>query len=155
VLGSTCLPPSNTNAGIAGSRLKKFGKGKGRPYGHAARVADADDTQFAILTMPVALCNRTWKLNHDKLGRAIGLGNGLLLHIEHALEPSTAYIIMPYGIRQGAFTITTRKLSDYIHDDICDYLQARTIINALDQAALIQGYAEQLEQYSERKPRHA
>jgi hypothetical protein len=58
VTGSTCLPPSNTNAGIAGSRLKEFGKGKGRPYGHAARVANADDTQFAILTMPVALCNR-------------------------------------------------------------------------------------------------
>jgi hypothetical protein len=95
----------------------------------------------------------TWKLNHDKLGRAIGLGNGLLLHLEHALEPSTAYSILPYGMRQGSFT--TRKLSDYIHDNICDCLQARTIINALDQAALIQGYAEQLEQYSERKPRHA
>lgn len=85
----------------------------------------------------------TWKLNYDNLGRALGLGNGLVLHPEHALEPQTAYRIMSYGMRQGSFT--GKKLQDYIHDESCDYFQARRIINALDKADVIQGYSEKLE----------
>jgi putative chitinase len=123
--------------------IEEFGKGKGRPYGQPATVADADGTQFTNTYYGRGFVQLTWKLNYDKLGRALGLGNGLLLHPEHALEPTTAYRIMSYGMRQGSFT--GRNLSDYIHGDVCDYMQARRIINALDQAALIQGYAEKLE----------
>jgi len=123
--------------------IEEFGKGKGRPYGLPATVADADGTQFTNTYYGRGFVQLTWKLNYDRLGRALNLGNGLLLHPEHALEPMTAYRIMSYGMRQGAFT--TQKLADYIHDGTCDYFQARRIINALDQAALIQGYAERLE----------
>jgi putative chitinase len=123
--------------------IEEFGHGMNHPYGQPVTVADADGTQFTNTYYGRGFVQLTWKLNYDKLGRAINLGNGLLLHPEHALEPSTAYKIMSYGMRNGSFT--GRKLSDYIHDDISDYFQARRIINALDQAALIQGYAEKLE----------
>jgi putative chitinase len=123
--------------------IEEFGKGRNRPYGQPVTVTDADGTQFTNVYYGRGFVQLTWKLNYDKIGRALNLGNGLLLHPEHALEPLTAYRIMSYGMRQGSFT--SKKLSDYIHDDICDYFQARRIINALDQAALIQGYAEKLE----------
>jgi putative chitinase len=123
--------------------IEELGKGKNRPYGQPVTVTDADGTQFTNLYYGRGFVQLTWKLNYDKMGRALNLGNGLLLHPEHALEPSTAYRIMSYGMRLGSFT--SKKLSDYIHDDKCDYFQARRIINELDQAALIQGYAEKLE----------
>jgi hypothetical protein len=123
--------------------IEEFGKGKNRPYGQPVTVTDADGTQFTNVYYGRGFVQLTWKLNYDKIGRALNFGNGLLLHPEHALEPLTAYRIMSYGMRQGSFT--TKKFSDYIHDDNCDYFQARRIINALDQAALIQGYAEKLE----------
>ena len=77
------------------------------------------------------------------MSRLLGLGNGLILHPEHALEPETSYRIMSYGMLQGSFT--SRKLIDYVHDDVCDYFQARRIINALNKASLIQEYAQKLE----------
>lgn len=123
--------------------IEEFGKGRGHPYGQPVTITDADGTQFTNTYYGRGFVQLTWKLNYDKLGRALDLGNGLVLHPEHALEPATAYRIMSYGMRQGSFT--TKKLSDYIHDDARDYLQARRIINSLDQAVLIQGYAEKLE----------
>ncbi len=66
-----------------------------------------------------------------------------MLHPEHALEPTTAYAIMSHGMRSGSFTGV--GLSRYIHDDVCDYLNARRIINELDQAERIAAYAQKLE----------
>jgi hypothetical protein len=123
--------------------IEEFGKGKGHPYGEPVTVADADGTQFTNRYYGRGFVQLTWKFNYAKLGRALGLGNGLLLHPEHALEPTTAYTIMSYGMRQGFFT--TKRLSDYIHEESCDYLQSRRIINKLDQAERIQAYAQKLE----------
>lgn len=123
--------------------IEEFGKGKNHPYGQPVTIIDADGTQFTNRYYGRGYVQLTWKLNYDRLSEALGLGNGLVLHPEHALEPRTAYGIMSYGMRQGSFT--SKKLADYIHDEFCDYFQARRIINALDQAAAIQGYAENLE----------
>ena len=62
---------------------------------------------------------------------------------DQALRPLIAYRIMSIGMRDGLFT--SKKLSDYINAQGCDYRNARRIINALDQAALIAGYAKTLE----------
>lgn len=85
----------------------------------------------------------TGRANYLKLGQALNLGNGLIDNPDKALEPQTAYRIMSYGMRKGAFT--GRKLTDYISDAGCDYFNARRIINALDQADRIQGFAQDLE----------
>lgn len=60
-----------------------------------------------------------------------------------ALEPATAFRIMTDGMRTGGFT--GKKLSDYITANKADYKNARRIINGLDKADLIAGYAKQFE----------
>lgn len=62
---------------------------------------------------------------------------------ELALEPETAFRILSCGMHNGLFT--GKKLSDYISDTGKDYKNARKIINGLDKAALIAGYANQFE----------
>jgi len=51
---------------------------------------------------------------------------------------------MSFGMRNGIFT--GKRLADYIHDEECDYVNARRIINGLDSADRIRGYAELFEQ---------
>ena len=123
--------------------IEEFGKGQGRPYGQPTVVTDQNGTQFTNTYYGRGFVQLTWRLNYDRLGQSLGLSNGLVLHPEHALEPATAYRIMSFGMRHGAFT--GKGLTAYIQGDTCDYLNARRIINGLDQAERIRGYAQNLE----------
>jgi predicted chitinase len=58
---------------------------------------------------------------------------------EQALRPAIAYRIMSVGMTKGLFT--GNKLSSFMSGNVCDYKNARKIINGLDQAALIAQYA--------------
>ncbi len=83
----------------------------------------------------------TWRVNYRKFGNRLNVnleGNPLL-----ALDPAISYQITSLGMRLGLFT--GKELSDYIHDDHCDYRNARKIINGLDKADRIKGYAEKFE----------
>jgi predicted chitinase len=60
-----------------------------------------------------------------------------------ALDPPTSYKVASLGMRQGLFT--GKGLSDFIHGDVKDYRNARRIINGLDKADKIKGYADKLE----------
>lgn len=62
---------------------------------------------------------------------------------DDALQPATAFQIMTDGMFTGRYT--GKKLSDYISDAGKDYRNARKIINGLDKAGLIAGYANQFE----------
>lgn len=62
---------------------------------------------------------------------------------DQAKDAEIAYLVMSYGMRMGAFT--GHKLANYIGDGFCSYLEARKIINGLDQAVRIEGYAERFE----------
>jgi putative chitinase len=88
----------------------------------------------------------TGRANYARMTRELGLGSDedMVSDPEHALRPAIAYRIMSVGMTRGLFT--GKKLSDYISGSNCDYRNARRIINALDQAALIAGYAEKFEQ---------
>ncbi len=123
--------------------IEERGHGAGRPYGTPVQVTAPDGTVFTNTYYGRGYVQLTWKANYDSLGRAIGLGNLLLLHPEHALEPQTAYKVMSYGMRHGSFTGV--GLPKYIQGNNCDYLNARRIINALDKADLIAGYARTFE----------
>lgn len=123
--------------------IEEYGKGQNRPYGQPAVVTDQNGTQYTNTYYGRGFVQLTWRMNYDKMGQALGLGNGLVLHPEHALEPTTAYHVMSYGMRHGSFT--GKGLASYIQGDACDYLNARRIINGLDQADRIQGYAKTLE----------
>lgn len=62
---------------------------------------------------------------------------------DDALQPANAFHIMDDGMHTGIFT--GKKLSDYINDSKCDYVNARRIINGTDKAELIAGYAKVFE----------
>jgi putative chitinase len=62
---------------------------------------------------------------------------------EEALEAETAFDILTRGMHRGMFT--GKKLSDYIKGSSTDYRNARKIINGLDKAGLIEGYARSFE----------
>ena len=79
-----------------------------------------------------------------RLGQYLGLGDDLAKNPDDALDPDIAYQVMSYGMRNGSFS-PGNALSTYINAFKCDYLRARRIINGQDVAALIQGYAEDLE----------
>lgn len=86
----------------------------------------------------------TGRANYAKMTRVLKLGEGenLITDPDQALRPIVAYRIMSVGLR-GSFT--GKKLSDYINDTRCDYLNARRIINGTDKWELIKNYAEKLE----------
>lgn len=123
--------------------IEEFGKGENRPYGRPVTVTDSQGNSYANVYYGRGYVQLTWHANYETLDRDLRLNGVLLFHPEMALDPTTAYAIMSFGMRNGVFT--GKKLSDYIHDDTCDYLNARRVINALDRAALIQGYAEAFE----------
>lgn len=84
----------------------------------------------------------TWKKNYEKFGKLLNLD--LVGKPALAVEPETSFKILSVGMQQGLFT--GKKLSDFIHGSTCDYRNARTIINGLDKASLIAGYARHFEQ---------
>ncbi|HVF66519.1 MAG TPA: hypothetical protein VM914_02570 [Pyrinomonadaceae bacterium] len=87
----------------------------------------------------------TGRANYQNMTNVLGLTGeeDLIVHPDHALHPDVAYRIMSYGMRKGSFT--GKKLGDYINGTTCDYTNARRIINRLDQAAKIKGYAVSFE----------
>lgn len=60
---------------------------------------------------------------------------------DKALEPETAFMIMEKGMANGIFTGKT--LQRYVNEGATDYYSARKVINGLDRASLIAGYAKQ------------
>lgn len=85
----------------------------------------------------------TGRANYAKLGELLGIGDALVKSPLLALDPGIAYRIMSGGMRNGLFT--GRKLADFIAGPLCDYIGARRIINGLDCAERIAGYAQAFE----------
>lgn len=88
----------------------------------------------------------TGRANYVRMTRELGLGSteDLAADPEQALRPAIAYRTMSVGMTKGLFT--GKKLADFISDGACDYKNARKIINGLDQAAKIAGYAATFEE---------
>jgi hypothetical protein len=87
----------------------------------------------------------TGRANYRKMTDRLALtgDEDLVLHSDAALHPDLAYRIISYGMRNGSFT--GKKLADYINAAKADYTNARRIVNALDKAATIEGYAVNFE----------
>lgn len=83
----------------------------------------------------------TGRTNYAKFKTILNVD--LVNHPDYALLPENASRIAVYGMAQGRFT--GKKLSDYINCTTCNYAQARRIINGMDKADLIAGYAKQFE----------
>jgi putative chitinase len=79
----------------------------------------------------------TWLANYQRAEKEIGYG--LVKDPDLALTGSIAALIMVRGMSEGWFT--GKRLGDYFSVGHTDWLNARRIINGLDCAARIGGYA--------------
>lgn len=114
--------------------VKEYGRGKGLKYGKP-------DPSTGKTYYGRGFVQLTWKDNYAAMGKVYNLN--LVANPDLVLDPAIAYKIMSYGMRHGTFTGV--GLSRYIHGEICDYVNARKVINGLDVAEKIAGYAEKLE----------
>lgn len=74
------------------------------------------------------------------------LGVDLLKEPDKALDPDIALRILMEGSELGTFTEGKHKLADYLTAATRDYRNARRIINGIDKAAKIAGYAVRFEE---------
>lgn len=116
--------------------IAEYGKGKGRAYGKAGR----NGGQVAYGRGFVQL---TWDENYERMDRELGLNGALIANYDLALRLDIATKVMRYGMENGRFT--GKKLSDYLPSNRTatrsEFVPARRIINSLDKADLIAGYA--------------
>lgn len=80
----------------------------------------------------------THERNYKVMGEAFGID--LLNNPDKALDPVLAANILVYGMINGSFT--GRRLSQYINQSSVDFVNARRVVNSLDQAFLIRDYAD-------------
>jgi hypothetical protein len=83
--------------------------------------------------------------NYRALGERLGLGDALVKDPSLALDPDTAYKIASIGMQEGLFASDSKgapmTLQRFIDGNKCHYDLARQIINGLDHADDIAGFA--------------
>ena len=121
--------------------IEEFSKGKGLKYGNPVTVTDPAGRTYTNVYYGRGYVQLTWDYNYRSMGQK--LGNRLLYEPSLALDADIAYGIMSFGMRTGSFK--GAKLSLFINGGTCYYVNARKIINGLDQAERIAGYAQKLE----------
>lgn len=123
--------------------IEEFRKGHGHKYGDPRTIEIAGES-YTNTYYGRGYVQLTWLDNYRNMSHFLGMGDDLVITPEKALNRQVAYNIMSYGMRHGVFT--GKRLTDYLHDDVTDYQNARRIINGTDQAGLIAGYAQQFEE---------
>lgn len=80
----------------------------------------------------------TWASNYKKEGERLGIN--LLENPDMILDINLAANSHVYCMKHGRYT--GRKLSDYILGSMCNFIGARKVVNGIDKAELIAGYAK-------------
>lgn len=117
--------------------IEEFGKGIGKDYGKKLKMSRQPYEYPDKIYFGRGYVQLTWYENYEKMGKILGVP--LLEQPELALKPEIAVKIMFEGMKRGIFT--GKKLSDYFNAKT-DWRNARRIINGLDKAELIAGYAK-------------
>lgn len=86
----------------------------------------------------MGLSQLTWKDNYKKEAQRLGID--LVNHPELILEIPTAANSHVFCMKHGVYT--GKKLSDYINDQKCDFVNARRIVNGKDKASEIAAIAQ-------------
>ena len=112
--------------------IAEYGKGKGKPYGQP-------DGPYNQCYYGRGFVQLTWYDNYVKQDNKLGLNGQLVKVADTALDLQVATQIIFGGMADGDFTGV--GLPKYINDSQTDFYNARKIVNGLDQASTIQGYA--------------
>jgi len=112
--------------------IAEYGRGKGKAYG----VPDGPYNQVYYGRGFVQL---TWYDNYKKQDAKLQLNGQLVQVADTALDLQVATDVIFGGMQDGDFTGV--GLGKYINDNGTDFYNARKIVNGLDQASTIAGYA--------------
>ncbi|WP_184544717.1 hypothetical protein [Mucilaginibacter sp. FT3.2] len=123
--------------------ISEFGKGAGHDYGKKLKMGGGPGHRIPYTTPDKLYYGRgyvqlTWYENYQSMGNLLQIA--LLENPELALEPQTAARIMIKGMTGGLFTGV--GLGKYFTATKADWINARKIINGLDMATAIAGYAQ-------------
>jgi putative chitinase len=121
--------------------IEEIGKGAGRPYGKKIKHNRTVYYHPDKLYFGRGDVQLTWYENYELMGKL--LKYPLLKYPELALEPDISARIMIEGMTKGVSNrgdFTGVSLEDYFNYHKEDPINARRIINGLDQAKLISGY---------------
>ncbi len=80
----------------------------------------------------------TGRYNYERMGARIGVN--LIDNPDRALEVPVALKLLFVGMLEGLYT--GKKLGQYINETKTDYRNARRVVNGMDRANLIAGYAK-------------
>ena len=130
--------------------IEEYGKGKGKAYGKAVDGRKYYGRGFVQLTWSTNYAKATEEIKKQRpdlvadFEPRYGEPFDLLKYPAQALDYEIAFLVLVLGSMQGWFT--GKKLSDYINDNRCDYINARKIINGLDRAKEIATYAQKFKE---------
>jgi putative chitinase len=111
--------------------IKEYGKGRGKKYGKPDETGKAPYGRGHV--------QLTWRENYVNADKKLKLGGKLAADYDLALDPLISVRVLITGMQQGWFT--GKKLGDYIHGDVMDFVGARRIVNGTDKATLISEHA--------------
>lgn len=114
--------------------VEEYGKGRGKDYGRR-------DPKTGKAYYGRGHVQLTWYRNYKLFGELLNLP--LLYRPELALEMGVSIQVLFEGMLRGLYT--GKKLADYITEEKKDYVGARRIVNGIDKAELIAGYAKRFE----------
>ena len=119
--------------------VPEIGRGRGKAYGkpgeHGGQIAyGRGDVQL------------TWDYNYEKADNELGLKGALLENFDRALDAEISARIMVRGMTDGWFAgdkVGRHKFSRHLpaKGAAKEYTSARRIINGVDRAGLVAGYA--------------
>jgi len=121
--------------------VEEAGRGRGKPYGQKRKL------DGSIYSLPDKLyygrgdVQLTWYENYERMGRLLGIP--LLEQPELALDAEISARIMIEGMTRGLShrgDFTGLALEDFFNNVWDDAVQARRVINGLDEASRIAGY---------------
>jgi len=118
--------------------IEEYGKGRNRTYGHRVKLSGKPYFDTPNIFYGRGFVQLTWYENYERAGKE--LYQDFIKNPAGVMEMGNAVKIMFAGMQKGWFT--GRKLSQYINDQLTDFVNARRIINGLDKAENIAGYAE-------------
>jgi putative chitinase len=123
--------------------IEEYGKGKGYDYGKKLKRSRVPYTSPDKLYYGRGIIQCTWWENYQLMGRL--LGYDLLNKPEMLLDMKVSVEVMIEGMTKGASSFgdfTGKCLEMYFNDKVTDWKNARRIINGLDAAVKIAGYAK-------------
>lgn len=147
--------------------IEEYGKGAGKSYGKEVCVTNpSTKKEVKNKYYGRGYVQLTWGYNYQRLDHYLGYGTypnrfktksndynkeytincpaeSVYLNPKKALNTDIAYKCMMWGMQGGHFTGV--GVSRYIKTNNVDYYNARKVINGLDKASLIAGYAEDFE----------